>query len=974
MRSKLTRLACFASLLVLLLSLSPTAGPEAAARRPADAGRGRLERLRARARSTFLRAPGSKWFEGQVGKPGKPGGGTGGKRGLSPEVQASSGIFGTQSETTIAVFGSNVVVGFNQVNNSSVVGNRGSGVAYSTDGGQTFTDTGGLPTGGANTTLLGDPSLTACSDGKFYYSSIYFPNSPDSALAVNVGTFTGINLSWTTPMIAATSTNDFLDKEWLTCDRLTNTLYMTYTRFVNGNVGNTTELRVEIIKSTNGGTSWTAPLVLESSTTESVQICYVATGPNSEVYTMWERGIDDLSAVNTKLEFRRSFNFAVSFDPKVIVRTMTPSFFPAMVGFNREDTLEIGTVAVDNSAGAHRGNLYAIWVERESGGGEKRDVFVATSSDQGGTWSAPVKVNDDPPGNDQAMPWVSVNSQGAVEAVWYDYRNWRGMYTTDLYAARSTDGGTTFGLNFRVTTVPSSWFAPLTITPNFGDYIASASEGTGFYPAWADSRNNDIDVWATHIATATCGNGALDPFEQCDDGNTVDGDSCSPACAATPCGNGILEGAEQCDDGNLKSGDGCSQKCRNEVCGDGIVQKNNKEECDDGNTVSGDGCFATCQIELDKMVWIADERSRLLLESVTTGVTMTIGDPEFHELGDLSFDSAGNLFGSTGYQPPISIGLDGFLVSMAAGGLPGRGSLIGDTGWLAMTAIDFHPTTGTLYGIAVDGLNVSRVVTLNPATGATLSTLGSLGLLAARAMAFDAAGILYVAGKVNSTDVGHNLYTVSLSPFSKTLVGPIGYAVAGMDFAPDGTLYGIVKRRVSGDPAPEPSANGGLLSINKTTGAGSLLFLSGSINQQGIRFAPPIAVDHDGDGTHDVADCDPTNAANPAPGFTAGLAFPDSSGASFSWTAAPDSLFSNSYRGTISGPLGNRLPGSVFDHACFESGDSQGNGALATSDASIPPLGTAFYYLTGGEGCGEGPLGPDASHPAANASPCPTPP
>lgn len=962
------RIACFISLFILALFVSRSAEPAA---RQDERATDRLQWLRARARATFLLGPESK-PAGQPGHGHGPNKGSPGQgRSFSPEFQVTSGIVGTQSESTIAVFGNNVVIGFNQFDPGNPT--KRSGVSFSTDGGLTFTDTGGLPTGGPTQTLLGDPSVTACGDGKFYYSSIYFPNATDSALAVNVGTVNGANINWTNPHLAISSAADFLDKEWLTCDRLTNTLYMTYTRFVNGNVGSTTELRIEIIKSVDGGVNWTAPLVLDSSSTESIQICYVATGPNSEVYTMWERGIDDIFAANTKLEFRRSLNFAVSFDPKVTVRTMTPSFFPAMVGFNREDTLEIGTVTVDNSTGPHRGNVYAVWVEREAAGGEKRDVFLATSTNQGASWSAPVRVNDDPAGNDQVMPWMSVNSEGTLELAWYDYRNWRGMHTVDLYAARSTDGGSTFSSNFRVTTAPSSWFAPLTLTPNFGDYIGSASEGTGFYPAWADARNNDIDVFATHIPTATCGNGTTQAFEQCDDGNLVDGDSCSPACAITLCGNGSLDGTEACDDGNLKSGDGCSQVCKFEVCSDGIIQKNNQEECDDSNTTSGDGCSATCQIELDRVAWIADERSRLLLMNVSSGVFMTIGDPGFHELGDLSFDAAGNLFGSTGFNPNLSIGYNGTLVSMASTGLPDRGAVIGNTGWLSMSAIDFHPVTGTLYGIAVDGANVSRLVTLNPATGATTSTLGSLGLIAAGSMAFDSAGILYVAGKVNAADVGHGLYTVNLAPFSKTLVGQIGFALSGMDFAPDGSLYGVVKRRTSFSE-PEPTNNGGLVLVNKSTGAGALLFLGGILNQQGIRFAPTIAVDHDLDGVHDVADCAPLSAANPPPGLTANLAFIGTSSTDFTWSAAVDSRFSNSYRGTIAGPLGARLPGSVYDHACFESADAQGNGNQVSSDPATPPLGTVYYYLSDGEGCGEGALDTDASHPIPNPSPCPTPP
>ncbi len=39
------------------------------------------------------------------------------------------------------------------------------------------------------------------------------------------------------------------------------------------------------------------------------------------------------------------------------------------------------------------------------------------------------------------------------------------------------------------------------------------------------------------------------------------------------CGDGIIEGNEQCEDGNTIDGDGCSRSCRAEYCGDGIVQQ-----------------------------------------------------------------------------------------------------------------------------------------------------------------------------------------------------------------------------------------------------------------------------------------------------------------------------------------------------------------------------------------------------------------
>jgi cysteine-rich repeat protein len=68
---------------------------------------------------------------------------------------------------------------------------------------------------------------------------------------------------------------------------------------------------------------------------------------------------------------------------------------------------------------------------------------------------------------------------------------------------------------------------------------------------------------------------------------------------AAECGNGTVEGDEECDDGNTDDGDGCAADCTVElvegVCGDGTL--NAGEECDDGNTDDGDGCSATCTTE-----------------------------------------------------------------------------------------------------------------------------------------------------------------------------------------------------------------------------------------------------------------------------------------------------------------------------------------------------------------------------------------
>jgi fibro-slime domain-containing protein len=73
------------------------------------------------------------------------------------------------------------------------------------------------------------------------------------------------------------------------------------------------------------------------------------------------------------------------------------------------------------------------------------------------------------------------------------------------------------------------------------------------------------------------------------------------------CGDGVVAGSEQCDDGNRIPFDGCSPTCTIETmckggaciatCGDGLVSET--EECDDGNRVNGDGCDRNCKLEPD---------------------------------------------------------------------------------------------------------------------------------------------------------------------------------------------------------------------------------------------------------------------------------------------------------------------------------------------------------------------------------------
>lgn len=117
-----------------------------------------------------------------------------------------------------------------------------------------------------------------------------------------------------------------------------------------------------------------------------------------------------------------------------------------------------------------------------------------------------------------------------------------------------------------------------------------------------------------------CGNGGSpERGEDCDDGNSLNGDTCTSQCLAAgttagQCGNGTIDPGETCEavggvfppgcknpSENIEgrtdlNGRGCvrlgSPSATGSVCGDRRITDG--ETCDDGNRSNGDGCSAIC--------------------------------------------------------------------------------------------------------------------------------------------------------------------------------------------------------------------------------------------------------------------------------------------------------------------------------------------------------------------------------------------
>jgi hypothetical protein len=155
---------------------------------------------------------------------------------------------------------------------------------------------------------------------------------------------------------------------------------------------------------------------------------------------------------------------------------------------------------------SHDGTIYVTWMDGRDG---DEDVFLKKSSDGAKTWSAAVRVNNNPKGDgtNQYLPRVSIGGGNRVNVVFLDRRRDPRNIMTDAELATSTDGGKTF-TNRRI----SSQSFDGTIGPmvseltgaDFGTHLGLDSWGNHVVAAWTDTRegsqaDGQQDIGTTHV-------------------------------------------------------------------------------------------------------------------------------------------------------------------------------------------------------------------------------------------------------------------------------------------------------------------------------------------------------------------------------------------------------------------------------------------------------------------------------------------
>ncbi len=412
----------------------------------------------------------------------------------------------TQSETAIAVSGSNVAVGYNDSQNGLlflVAGDDLTGYGYSTDGGQTFTDGGVLPNAGGSVNV-GDPWLASDGGGSMYFSTLTIDGTTGQLL-VAASRSTDGGKSWTPAASIPPPSNApfyMADKDALTAGPGNGNLYAAWDDFSfdsNFNVS----LGLPVAHSTDGGQTWTtsyaAQFTPDPATCSFTQ--WIGAQPfvaGGAVYVAAEQfKVDDPTCTGGTTSLNEtvyvSHDSGGTWSPGAVI-PITPStqigaFVLAPSQYMRN--AEFPTLAV------LKGNLYMAWNDGGDGSGHSH-VRLAQLNSAGGLVGNASFVTSGT--NDEAQPALTGDNGGLHVAYYQISTAANGNGQLDVFISNSSNGN-----SWKAQRVTSRSFPGVYTLPNFdpliapaymGDYIASATDGQHVYMAWGDNRDIVTDfLW-----------------------------------------------------------------------------------------------------------------------------------------------------------------------------------------------------------------------------------------------------------------------------------------------------------------------------------------------------------------------------------------------------------------------------------------------------------------------------------------------
>lgn len=401
---------------------------------------------------------------------------------VGPNINVSAAA-GNQTEATIAV---------NPTNTQNVfeVSNPGSTAAVSTNGGTSWTR---FQVGGSN----GLPS--SCCDNVAVFDQfgnlfLVFingaTNEVDLALSTNGGQPGSFSL------LQQIDTGN-IDQPTVTVGA--GSVWVTW------NKNNTIMARGAQVTGLGAVGAFTAAQAAPGSNGVTGQFGDIAIGPSGQVTVCYQSNTQIFANTDADGLGAGGFGSQVTVTNTNVAKF---DFLPAQSG--RSIDAECG-LAYDSSGGANNGRLYMVYTDEQPDESNNMDILLRSSNDNGATWSAPLRVNDDATTRSQFLPHLAVDqSTGFLAVTWHDARNDSGSGPGDtdgvanddaqFWGAFSTDGGASFRPNFQISAGTSN-DDDAASGVDYGDYTWSSFVNGLLYPAWADNSNSTGDNPAGALST-----------------------------------------------------------------------------------------------------------------------------------------------------------------------------------------------------------------------------------------------------------------------------------------------------------------------------------------------------------------------------------------------------------------------------------------------------------------------------------------
>ncbi|HJT57216.1 MAG TPA: sialidase family protein [Ktedonobacteraceae bacterium] len=344
----------------------------------------------------------------------------------------------------------------------------------------------------------GDPTVGYDLNGNSYIGGIDEGTPDGSDIIFQKSSNNG--QTWSAPAPAVKPIlGGLTDKDWMQIDvnpssPHANAIYFSVTQFN----GPENADAISVSHSDDGGSTWkTVQVDTVQNLPNLDQFSDLAIGKDGTVYVSWMRCLTSGSAgdcggtkvnelVSKSTDGGNTWSSPVTIAQVQLAPDSCGCAYYGNVPNTRERVSNIPAIDIDNSNGSHKGNLYATFYNYT---GSQMQVEVATSTNGGSSWAAPVRVTT--AAHDEFFPWLTVSATGIVGVTWNDRRNDPSNLSYEEFGTLSNNGGSSFGTNYQIASQPSN--------PNndgfggsfIGDYTGNYWNGKKLYAVWTDTRTGN---------------------------------------------------------------------------------------------------------------------------------------------------------------------------------------------------------------------------------------------------------------------------------------------------------------------------------------------------------------------------------------------------------------------------------------------------------------------------------------------------